>query len=382
MRDLHEQMLSAVMAGDGLEAVAELAAHEVGGPVAILLPGHGLSAVWPEAEVDSLLDWTESAIAGAHGELPSGVEVALPIPAGDRDVGRVIALTGDGDASRLVDREEVLRMAALTAVTELAVAEARDQLAEELRGSLIEELRAGAISPAETLRRGRRLGADLSAGAIAMAAEATGGKPRYMAAIITSVAPDAVAEPIGDRVLALLGVSEEVGGAESAASRAREIIRRLRPHGPAAASSVHSDPAEAGRALEEAELMLDVVTRDPRLAERFAEGIPTGVYRLLFRALASNPAEVVRFYEDTVAPLVEHDRDYRTDLLNTLEAYLDCDCNMRATAEAVYAHRHTVAHRLDRIRELTGLDPSSGEDRERLGLGIKAYRLIEPTLPR
>jgi DNA-binding PucR family transcriptional regulator len=215
-----------------------------------------------------------------------------------------------------------------------------------------------------------------------MAAEATGGKPRYMAAIITSVAPDAVAEPIGDRVLALLGVSEEVGGAESAASRAREIIRRLRPHGPAAASSVHSDPAEAGRALEEAELMLDVVTRDPRLAERFAEGIPTGVYRLLFRALASNPAEVVRFYEDTVAPLVEHDRDYRTDLLNTLEAYLDCDCNMRATAEAVYAHRHTVAHRLDRIRELTGLDPSSGEDRERLGLGIKAYRLIEPTLPR
>ena len=267
-------------------------------------------------------------------------------------------------------------------MTELAVVEARDQLAEELRGSLIEEMRAGAISGEEIIRRGQKLGADLSSGLVALAAEASGGKPRYMAAIIASVADTAIAEPLGDRVFALLPVDEQSGGADAATERAREIVRRLRPHGPAAASSFHPDPAEAGRALEEAELMLDVVARDPRLAEQLEGGIPSGVYRLLFRALASNPAEVMRFYEDTVESLVSHDRDYRTDLLNTLEAYLANDCNMRATAEAVYAHRHTVAHRLDRIKELCGLDPSSGEDRERLGLGIKAYRLIEPTLPR
>ena len=34
------------------------------------------------------------------------------------------------------------------------------------------------------------------------------------------------------------------------------------------------------------------------------------------------------------------------------------------------------------VKELTGLDASQGEDRERLGLGIKAYRIIAPTLPR
>ena len=55
---------------------------------------------------------------------------------------------------------------------------------------------------------------------------------------------------------------------------------------------------------------------------------------------------------------------------------------MNATARAVFAHRHTVAHRLARVRELTVLDPALGEDRERLGLGIKAYRILEPTLPR
>jgi DNA-binding PucR family transcriptional regulator len=83
-----------------------------------------------------------------------------------------------------------------------------------------------------------------------------------------------------------------------------------------------------------------------------------------------------------VAPVVSYDRQYGSELLPTLEAYLIHDCNMNATARAIFAHRHTVAYRLDRVRELTGLDPGSGADRERLGLGIKAFRILEPTLPK
>ena len=52
-----------------------------------------------------------------------------------------------------------------------------------------------------------------------------------------------------------------------------------------------------------------------------------------------------------------HDDQYRGDLLPTLESYLGNDCNMNATARAIYAHRHTVAYRLERVKELTGLDP-------------------------
>ena len=37
MRDLHATMLGAVLGGEGLEGVAELAAAETGGPVAIVL---------------------------------------------------------------------------------------------------------------------------------------------------------------------------------------------------------------------------------------------------------------------------------------------------------------------------------------------------------
>ena len=43
----------------------------------------------------------------------------------------------------------------------------------------------------------------------------------------------------------------------------------------------------------------------------------------------------------------------------------------------LYAHRHTIAYRLERVKELSGLDPGSTEDRERLGLGLKALRIVQ-----
>jgi DNA-binding PucR family transcriptional regulator len=137
--------------------------------------------------------------------------------------------------------------------------------------------------------------------------------------------------------------------------------------------------SEVRRALDEAELVLRVTAAGGGAP---GEEIGEGTYRLLFRVLASHPQEVRSFYEDTVAPLVRYDEQYSTDLLGTLTAYLDNNCNMNATAQAIHAHRHTVGYRLERVHELTGLDPLRSEDRERLGLGLKAYRIIAPSLPR
>jgi DNA-binding PucR family transcriptional regulator len=88
------------------------------------------------------------------------------------------------------------------------------------------------------------------------------------------------------------------------------------------------------------------------------------------------------FYEDTVAPLVRYGDQYSTDLLGTLTAYLENNCGVNATAQSIHAHRHTVGYRLERVKELTGLDPAASEDRERLSLGLKAYRIVGPSLPR
>jgi DNA-binding PucR family transcriptional regulator len=185
-----------------------------------------------------------------------------------------------------------------------------------------------------------------------------------------------------DRVYAILPATGGDGAPEATLERGRRLAERLRQHGTVGLSSFYADPAEFGRAIQEAELVLDVLRRSDGMGGAMMEDIGTGTYRLLFRVLASHPEEVRSFYEDTVAPIVKYDDQYATDLVGTLEAYLEQNCNMNATAAAIYAHRHTVAYRLDRVKELTGLDPMQSEDRERLGLGLKAYRIIAPRLPR
>lgn len=389
-------MLAALLAGEGLKGIAELAAEEAGGPVAIVLPARGLAAASDGGVgLDELSARTAERLGGSGEPIRADVELELPVDAGEQRIGYALAFqpSGNGLGDLQVDREEVLRTAALAAVAEVAVADARDEVAADVRGTLLEELRSGRIEADEIARRAARLGCDLSRGGVALVADVRSARPRHAAVLITGEHSGAIAEPLlvagsdssagetpTERVYAVLPASGGEDTAERATASARAIAGRLRAHGPAAFSSFCFDPAELGRAVAEAELMLDVIARDERLAEQLTDGVGNGVYRLLFRAMASDPDEVRRFYEDTVSALVAHDTQYRTDLLGTLESYLAHDCNMNATARAVFAHRHTVAHRLSRVRELTGLDPAVGEDRERLGLGIKAYRIIAPTL--
>lgn len=84
-----------------------------------------------------------------------------------------------------------------------------------------------------------------------------------------------------------------------------------------------------------------------------------------------------RIHEDTVAALARYDSQYRTSLLETLETWLACDASVSVTAARLFAHRHTIRYRLDRVRELTGLDVTATEDREQLALGLRARRVLE-----
>ena len=107
----------------------------------------------------------------------------------------------------------------------------------------------------------------------------------------------------------------------------------------------------------------------------------TGAYRLLLPAMSEDPAELERFYSDTIAPLVAYDEQYGTELVHTLETFLDNDGSMAATYKQLYTHRHTIRYRLERVKELTGLDVDSTDGRERLGLGLKAMRVLGVRAP-
>jgi sugar diacid utilization regulator len=379
-------MIEAVLDGEGLLGVAQLAAAEAGGPVAIVLPARGLAARAPgDADMNGLAEYARARVMDSGTEASYPIALERLIVAGGRPVGVVLLLEGDsnGDPTVLVDRDEVLRAAALAALAEVAVDEAREETESRMRGGLIAEVRSRALDADEATARASRLGCDLARGAIALVAQIDTGSPSHAAALVESEYEGSLAELGEGRLYAILPARGGDDAPERTLESAGRIAARLRRHGVAAVSSFYPDPGELHRAMREAELVLDVIAREPRIADALEEGIAaSGVYRLLFRALISDPEEVRSFYQDTVEPLVRYDTQYRTDLLGTLEEYLASDCNMNATARAIFAHRHTVAYRLDRVKELSGLDPQISEDRERLGLGIKAYRILAPALPR
>ena len=355
-------MVGAVLAGDGLERIADIARAHAGAPVAVIVPRLGT----PVAEWARFERYVASKLAGGKPERPAEVAAEVPIVSGGQELGAVLLL-GPGGA----DAGEYLHVAAVAALTEVAVAEARDETEQSLRGSFLEELRTREdLEAGDIVRRARRLGCDLAEGAVALVADPAGRAPGRLLAAIAAEHRGALAQGVGERVFALLPGSLEDG---------RRTATRIGRQAVIGISSRYSDPAEVRRALEEAELVLEVKSGG---GEEPGEDIGGGTYRLLFRVLASHPEEVKSFYEDTIATVVRYDEQYATDLLGTLESYLAQNCNMNATASAIYAHRHTVSYRLERVRELTGLDPFTSEDRERLGLGLKAYRIIKPRLPR
>jgi sugar diacid utilization regulator len=387
MREHSTRMIEAVLDGEGLRGVAEIAASETGAPVAIVLPARGLAAWAPgDGELNGLADYAKARLARAEATSPHPIALEREIEAGGQPVGVILLLAdgnGEAESSVLVDRDEVMRAAALAALAEVAVADAREETERSLRGGLIEDLRSREIESDEVTDKAQRLGCDLARGAIALAAEIKSASPSHATALVTGEYEGSLAELADGRLYAILPARGGDDAPERTLKAAGRIANRLRKHGMAAVSSFYPDPGELHRAIKEAELVLDVISREPQIAEALEEGIAaSGVYRLLFRALISDPEEVRSFYQDTIEPLVRYDAQYRSEMMGTLEEYLASDCNMNATARAIFTHRHTVAYRLERVKELTGLDPQISEDRERLGLGIKAYRILAPALPR
>lgn len=382
LRRLHDEMIGEVVEGDGLEGVARIAATTIGAPVMIMVPDLiGTVVGSAPGELDDLdlagLErWVKERASGRPAAIRDDIVAETPIALAGRAAG-VVGLIG----TELPDSETcwILDVAAAAAVTAVALDNARLETEHAVRGSFLERLRSGEeLSRAEIIRRAARLGCDLSSGALVICVEVDTNRPRLVTAAILDEYPDAFAElgASGEegappRVWALLPAHAD-RDPEDQHQAARRLVARLRQYGAAGLSRLHRDPTELGRAIEEAELMVEVLRK---VAAPSGDEIVDGTYKLLFRLLASHPDELHKYHQTTIAPLVLHDDQYRTDLVRTLEAYLDTNCNMNVTAETIFAHRHTVAHRLDRIRELTGLDATVHEDRERLGLGLKIHRL-------
>ncbi len=96
----------------------------------------------------------------------------------------------------------------------------------------------------------------------------------------------------------------------------------------------------------------------------------------LLRELARSPN--LAPFEELVRPLVEHDRERRSDLVRTLRAYFTAGANASEAADRMFLHRNSLLYRLARIQDLTGLDLKEPGASLALQLGLLALEKGEP----
>jgi purine catabolism regulator len=133
-------------------------------------------------------------------------------------------------------------------------------------------------------------------------------------------------------------------------------------------------PTEWIRSQTEAELTQKLLRSNSNTALGYAE---IGVYQLLLPLV--NNADAMLFYHQHLGALLEYEREQHGELLQTLEAFFDCNGNLARTSEAIHVHRNTLLYRLSRISQICQVDLDNTETRLSLWLAIKLHRLIGHT---
>jgi sugar diacid utilization regulator len=98
-----------------------------------------------------------------------------------------------------------------------------------------------------------------------------------------------------------------------------------------------------------------------------------GVYRYLYKIARMD--DLRDMYQDQVARIAGYDHRKGTDLLDTLETYLECAGNLTKTSNRLFVHRNTLIQRLERLQSLCEIDLQERSIWLTLQVAIKVYKL-------
>jgi DNA-binding PucR family transcriptional regulator len=120
------------------------------------------------------------------------------------------------------------------------------------------------------------------------------------------------------------------------------------------------NPREITRSYEEASRTLETLRRLGRTGTvtAFAD---LGIHRLLLQV--PDLSELRAFADDVLGKLSRSERDRRCEYLTTLACYLRENSSPQRAARFLHVHPNTVAYRVKRIEEITGLSLDQYRDR-------------------
>lgn len=99
-----------------------------------------------------------------------------------------------------------------------------------------------------------------------------------------------------------------------------------------------------------------------------------GVYRLIL--MINNNDSLRNFCLELLNPLISYDKKNNSNLLFTLKAYFDNNCEIKATSLSMYLHYNTVRYRIKKIEELLDYDIHDLKYQALFYVAIESYPLF------
>jgi sugar diacid utilization regulator len=366
-----DALAEAVESGAGLPAVARAAARVLGASIALIDRSSAVLAV-----AGASPDQEQRLLAAGEGVVSVELRVA------DSPVGELrYRSKAEPDAA-------IARMVATLLALEMERARSPEWESEEAAAGFVRAVLSREVTDrGDICARAAELGSDLEKGAGVLVLRAAPRAPQtdeWRVRVLTlavrslrSAAPGSLAaleEAEAAVVAVIVPAAEEDRLDRAAGALERELAESLSAfHSTIGRSRRAADAVDLYRAGNEARLAVNVGEAEGHSLLAFED---TGAYRLLLPAMSEDPGELERFYAETIEPLAAYDDQYETELVLTVETYLENDGNVAATAKQLFTHRHTIRYRLERVKELCGHDVSATAGREKLGLGLKAMRVL------
>ncbi len=381
--EIHRVFMQIVLHGGGLPEITDKLSQLIEGAVVVLddedrvLAASRLDEVRDSLASAGLLASDGRIVAGdalvprTRVQATRGVGWAVaPVLAGSMRHGRILAVQGDRPLRDdvLIALERAATVVALDATKKLAVT----AVERKFRSDFLHELLSGrARSLPEVLNRSRSLGWDLERPLIVVVAELEplpdGQRPdveeqRLRARLtdawtsaVRGCDPGAAVAGFASEFIAVVGVEEDRDPAEAAGSLARAIANGLAQRSrhllSLGVSRPVGTPGELAIAYDQATKALQIGRRihGPGAVTRFDS---LGVYRLL--SLIDDAEELRSFAYECLGPLLTLDRPERDDLLQTLEALVECNLNVARAARRLYFHYNTLRYRIVKLERLLG----------------------------
>ncbi len=99
------------------------------------------------------------------------------------------------------------------------------------------------------------------------------------------------------------------------------------------------------------------------------------IYKLIYPI--KNSRILKDYYEEVIKPLKEYDKYYNSNILETVEKYIDYDGDYKKTASYLEQHENTVRYRILKAKKLLGMEDSHFKFIEQISIGLKIDKIYK-----